>query len=98
MYIGFVCTDAYPVYSGENYPGYKAVNNATGNEMAIVAELDAHVNISIPAGFQGDILIDYKGMWYWNIAYVISALSVCGCIVLGWREGLIRRKRITASN
>ena len=31
-------------------------------------------------------LIEYKGMWYWNIGYVISVVSVLGCIVLGYCE------------
>ncbi len=68
------------------YPGYRAVNMATGEKMALSSINDAHVNVEIPAGFNGDILIEYKGMWYWNIGYVISVVSVLGCIVLRYCE------------
>lgn len=63
------------------YPGYQAVWEETGEKLTIT-DNDNHVmRVLLPEGFAGTVRIAYTGLWYWKIAYLISAIFFIGTIV-----------------
>lgn len=63
-----------------NYKGYHAVDEY-GNEYEIVDGANNMIRFSLPAGFSGNVTIDFIEPWYWRIAEIISLISViCLCM------------------
>lgn len=60
-----------------NYKGYH-VTDENGREYAISDNYNNQIQFSVPAGFDGYMIIDYKEPWYWRIAEVLSLLSILG--------------------
>lgn len=60
-----------------NYKGYH-VTDENGVEYAISDNYNNQIQFSVPAGFDGYIVVEYKEPWYWRIAEVLSLLSILG--------------------
>lgn len=54
------------------YKGYTAYNMATGEQLTVTPDSHSIVSVTIPAGFQDDLIITYKEPWYWRIAEFLS--------------------------
>ncbi len=62
-----------------NYKGYR-VTDQNGVVYQITQNYNNQIQFSVPAGFEGDIVIDFKEPWYWRAAEIISLamiMSVC---------------------
>jgi hypothetical protein len=63
-----------------NYRGYQVIDQ-NGVEYPIAQNYNNLIQFSVPAGFEGDIMIDFKEPWYWRTAEVISlAMIMALCI------------------
>lgn len=63
-----------------SYKGYQ-VTDQNGVEYPISQNYNNLIQFSLPAGFEGDIMIDFKEPWYWRAAEAISlALIIALCI------------------
>lgn len=78
------------------YPGYRAIDGETGEELEIVPGENNVLRVEIPSGFQGDVIIDFVGKSYWKIGNVISAvlwLGVVGSGAAAYHKRKIRREQ-----
>ncbi len=69
------------------YRGYAAEDMDTGKRMPVVKSGESKVRIKIPAGFAGDIYLEYRESWYWRMAEIMSVLGI-----LGMSGGYLRKK------
>ena len=60
-----------------NYKGYH-VTDEKGNEYPIKDNYNNQIEISVPAGFEGYIQVEFKEPWYWRLSEAISLISVFG--------------------
>lgn len=66
-----------------NYKGYH-VTDDDGNEYQIENSANHQIVISVPAGFDGYLYVEYKEPWYWRLAELISLMTVSGlCVNIG---------------
>lgn len=54
------------------YKGYHAVNRSSGQELAVTPGDNYQVRVWVPAGFSGDIDVDYVSPVYWRAAECVS--------------------------
>lgn len=73
-----------------NYKGYHATDG-NGNEYPISDGYDNRIELTFPAGFEGNILIEFREPWYWRVAELISLISIFGVWIVSRREVLTRR-------
>lgn len=57
------------------YKGYSAKDTATGQEFEVYSGEGSVVGVVIPAGYSGELLVEFTGFWYWNGAAVVSLLA-----------------------
>lgn len=72
-----------------NYKGYR-VTDQDGTEYPIMQNYNNQIQFSVPAGFEGDIVIDFEEPWYWRAAEILSVVSVLGMCI---KRGLNRSGR-----
>ncbi len=58
-----------------NYKGYHATDG-NGKEYPISDGYDNRIELSLPAGFDDNIFIEYREPWYWKVAGAVSLLAV----------------------
>jgi len=63
-----------------NYKGY-SVTDSNHNSYEIVDGTNATVAFYLPAGFDGEITIDFTGYWYWTLGNCISLIFAIGLLV-----------------
>ena len=63
------------------YIGYHAIDQETGEQLPIEIGKDGILRVILPAHYQGVVVIDFDGQWYWKIADLISAISAAGIVV-----------------
>ena len=64
------------------YKGYVA-KDETGNQLQITSGTSGRVSISLPAGYQGSLCVEFKEPWYWRICEIISLLFLFAiCVTL----------------
>lgn len=65
------------------YKGYRAVDDS-GKEYPVGDGDNCQIQIEVPPGFSGTLLIEYREPWYWRVAELISLFSAVGlCVVKG---------------
>ena len=62
------------------YIGYHAVDQKTGEKLSIEIGKDGILRVILPAHYQGTVVIDFDGQWYWHIADWISVISATGFV------------------
>lgn len=62
------------------YIGYHALDQETGERLPIEIGKDGILRVILPAHYQGTVVIDFDGQWYWKIADWISVISAVGFI------------------
>ena len=68
-----------------NYLGYQA-RDAYGNPFEISDGWNNVIRFSIPAGFSGNVIIDFVEPWYWRAGELISLLTVMALCGIGmWK-------------
>ncbi len=72
-----------------NYKGYHATDG-NGKEYPISDGYDNRIELSLPAGFEGSIFVEYREPWYWRVAELISLASVLGVWMISRRQGIAR--------
>ena len=72
-----------------NYDNYHAYDTNTGKEIGIMNGSNNKVSLAVPAHFDSEVKVVYEIPTAWEIAYVISALSVLFLAVVVMRT---RRK------
>lgn len=73
------------------YKGYQAKDQKTGQLLAVTAGANQMVRIAVPAHYQGRLEVRFVSPAYWRVSELISACTVVGLTVAGWRY---RRKRV----
>ena len=76
------------------YIGYHAVDRATGEQLPIVIGDEGILRVQLPAHYQGTVVIDFDGQWYWHVADWISVITLIGFVIwLVWmqRDGKMKR-------
>ncbi len=63
------------------YKGYKAFS-ANGN-VELFKNSNGILAANIPAGFVGEVRIEYAGVWYWHIAEIVSVLMTAVFLTIG---------------
>ena len=63
-----------------NYKGYH-VTDDDGNEYPIKDNNINQIEISVPIGFDGYLLVEYREPWYWRAAELVSLIAVLGLCV-----------------
>ncbi len=64
-----------------NYKGYRAYDQ-NGNAFAVSDGREKTVCISLPAGYQGDIVICWKEPFAWRIAELVSVITLIALMLL----------------
>lgn len=72
------------------YKGYQAADVDTGQRLAICAGENNVVRVLIPAGFDGEIEVEFVSPVYWRGSELISLITVLVLAVLG----VSRRRRV----
>lgn len=78
-----------------NYKGYHATDE-NGSEYPIYDGDDNRIELKLPVGFDGHILVAYKEPWYWRVAELISLASVLGVWMISRRQGIARSVSVFA--
>lgn len=75
------------------YKGYVCKNIDNGTQLFLTDNEIGGIRIEIPANFRGTLVVNYKEMWYWRTAELISLLSISS-ILLYYLKGIyiINRK------
>ena len=63
-----------------NYKGYH-VTDDDGNEYPIKDNNINQIEFSVPIGFDGYFLVEYREPWYWRVAELVSLIAVLGLCV-----------------
>lgn len=63
------------------YKGYQAKVAETGEILPIIKGDNCDVRVLLPAGFSGEIIVKYAGMWYWHMAEAISVVAGVGLLI-----------------
>ena len=63
------------------YKGYGVKGHSTENEPTVCKNEKGCLRLIVPAGFEGNITVDYLGMRYWRIAEMLSLVGVVAYIV-----------------
>lgn len=71
------------------YKGYRAYHTETGEAMEVCAGENNTVRVLVPAGFEGDVHVEFVSPVYWRISEAVSVVTVIGLAALWWRS---RRK------
>lgn len=69
-----------------HYKGFRAVTD----DGTVIPTRDGYLNLvlfTVPAGYEGDITVEYKQPLVWRIAEIISLLSAVGVVIL-WRKNI----------
>ncbi|MCM1103577.1 MAG: hypothetical protein NC409_05670 [Clostridium sp.] len=67
------------------YKGYVAYDVDTGESVAADMGTSGRVRVRVPAGYQGTIRVEFRDVWYWNAAEMITALGWMGYVLMGIR-------------
>lgn len=58
------------------YKGYHAYARNDGRELPCYAGENFEVTVDIPAGFAGDIYVQFESPWYWRLGELITCVTV----------------------
>ena len=75
------------------YYGYRAYDQASGQELDIVTSDNFAVCVEVPAGYEGTIHVAFYSPWYWRVAEAVSVLSFIGLVAgVVWQKKRERTK------
>ncbi|MBO5337777.1 MAG: hypothetical protein J6A94_11690 [Lachnospiraceae bacterium] len=68
-----------------NYYKYYFCKDNLGQFLPVSAGYNGMLRVTFPANYEGSIQVAFKEPWFWRLAELISALTLCGCVaVLVW--------------
>lgn len=67
------------------YKGYRAVD-AKGQEIKLSFGENNVIRVHVPAGYEGDIKVEFVSPFYWRISEVISITAVLFLMILWWKN------------
>ncbi len=76
-----------------HYKGYH-VRDQNGTEYEIKDGTNNVINFSLPAGFSGNVTIDFEEPWYWRVAELLS-LATAILLSLNWILQIVGSKQKT---
>lgn len=65
------------------YPGY-AVTDAS--DEVTLGRQDGYLTVTLPAGFNGAVTVEFVGFWFWRLADAVSLICLAGTAVLALRS------------
>lgn len=74
-----------------NYKGYQ-VTDDDGNVYQVENGANNQIIILVPAGFDGNLYVEYREPWYWRLAELISLMTVLGLCV---SKGIAVRRKVS---
>lgn len=75
------------------YRGYTAQDSATGEYLEVESGDNSVVRVLLPAGYEGEVHVQFTEPRYWRLAEVISLLTALGCIGYAWINREKNRKQ-----
>ena len=72
-----------------HYHGYRAHDTGSGESLSLSGGTSQRVRLSVPAAYDGTVLISFVSPWYWRVAELLSVLTV---FALLWLAISRRRK------
>lgn len=76
------------------YPNYRA-RDAAGGKLTIEAGNNNVIRVLVPAGYYGDVTVEYKHLTSWRVAEAISLISLFG--FCGYAFYIKRKKKIACA-
>ena len=65
-----------------HYPYYRAVDTATGGELALGAAEGRYLQVELPAGFDGEVTVFFREPAHWRLAEAVSLVTAAGLLFL----------------
>lgn len=75
-----------------NYKGY-VIYDEQGNYYDVKDSDNCLIQFSIPGGFEGILHIRFESPWYWNVATVVSLLSMIIIVAILFINGIQRKEK-----
>jgi len=75
------------------YPGYEAKSVETGEKFKVSSGNNQMLRVNVPAGFSGEIQVDFVGRPIWKITDILSACLWFVCVLLIGRSVYKRKNR-----
>ena len=75
-----------------DYKGYHVYDDE-GNEYTIVRGDNNLISFWVPAGYNGNIYVEYKVPWYWHLSEIVSCLGITSLIFEGRNRIAIHGKK-----
>ncbi len=69
------------------YKGYSAKDVNTGECFEVYPETGYTLGVIVPAGYSGEMVVEFTGFWYWKLASVISIAAFLGMIAYAIKGG-----------
>lgn len=66
------------------YPGYRAVDSATGRALSVTAGNNNVLRVEIPSGYTGKVNVDFTGGICWKMGEAVSAVFWIGVVTFGF--------------
>lgn len=54
------------------YPGYHMI----ASDGAVLGEQGGYLTVTLPAGWNGSAKVDFRGLWYWRVADLVSLVGI----------------------
>lgn len=80
------------------YKKYTARDIETGLSLEMVYNDNYELRVIVPAGYSGEILVQYQSPLYWRAAELVSVLAAAGLILYAWKTGGILWKKSRRKN
>lgn len=66
------------------YKGYIAREKETGKRLPLYDGNNHMVSVAVPAGFEGNVSVEFVSPWYWRVAEVISLTAFVIFVIYIW--------------
>ncbi len=73
-----------------DYPGYRLQSGGAGVSLG---QADGFVTLTVPAGWQGTVVVDWAPLWYWRAADIASLLGIAAMAACALRRRQRGQKR-----
>lgn len=75
------------------YRGYTAQDSVTGEYLEVEAGDNSAVRLLLPAGYEGEVHVQFTEPGYWRLTEIISLVTALGCLGYAWVNRKKKRKQ-----
>lgn len=77
------------------YPGYRAEDKDSGQEMKVIPGENNVLRVEIPPGYEGRVTVDFAGKGSWKIGNAVSAVLWLGILIFFGKIYYERKRTLT---